>query len=147
MIRLHLITWNPLDENCADIERMDWYNMIMKYGWNAEETEESLSNDPDVRLIPVLVEKIILPKVTGKNKIYKKNKIIKTTFVEIIETCWDPLSTSQTLKIVGVIGRLGRDYPSLRPTSKYLRALFVTILDKMQLALDNDVFIPIFPKQ
>lgn len=75
MIRLHLVTWNPLDENCADIERMDWFNMIMKYAWNAEETEESLANDPDARLIPVLVEKIILPKVTGKILIFfiKKN--------------------------------------------------------------------------
>lgn len=65
MIRLNLVTWNPLDENCQDIERMDWYNMIMKYAWSASETEESLADDPDVRLIPVLVEKIILPKITG----------------------------------------------------------------------------------
>lgn len=65
MIRLDLVIWNPLDENCLDLERMDWYNMVMKYGWSTTETEESLSNDPDVRLVPVLVEKIILPKVTG----------------------------------------------------------------------------------
>lgn len=48
---------------------------------------------------------------------------------------------------MGLIGRLGREYPSLKPASKYLRTLFVTILDKMKLSLDNDVFIPIFPKQ
>lgn len=67
--------------------------------------------------------------------------------LELIETCWDPLSTSQTLKLVGLIRRLGCDYPSLKPTSKYMRTLFLTILDKMKLSLDNDVFIPIFPKQ
>ncbi|KAJ6635023.1 PAX3- and PAX7-binding protein 1 [Pseudolycoriella hygida] len=130
LIRLHLITWNPLDEHCEDLERMDWYALTMKYGWNENETEESLSDDPDVKLVPVLIEKIILPKVT-----------------ELIETCWDPLSTSQTLKLVGLIGRLGRDYPSLKTTSKYLRTLFAAISDKMKLALDNDVFIPVFPKQ
>lgn len=65
MIRLHLVTWNPLDELCPDVERMDWYGMCMKYGWTAQETEETLANDPDVRLVPSLVEKIILPKITG----------------------------------------------------------------------------------
>lgn len=39
--------------------------MLMKYGWNDKETEESLMDDPDVRLVPVIIEKIILPKVTG----------------------------------------------------------------------------------
>ncbi|XP_037038522.1 PAX3- and PAX7-binding protein 1 isoform X2 [Bradysia coprophila] len=130
LIRLHLVTWNPFDENCEDLERMEWYTLAMKYGWNENETEESLMDDPDVKLVPVIVEKIILPKVT-----------------ELIETCWDPLSTSQTLKLVGLIGRLGRDYPSLKATSKYLRTLFAAISDKMKLALDNDVFIPVFPKQ
>lgn len=65
MIRLKLVMWNPLDENCTELDRMDWYAMTMKYGWVADETEESLSSDPDVRLIPVLIEKIILPKITG----------------------------------------------------------------------------------
>lgn len=65
MIRLNLITWNPLEENCKDLERMDWYNDLMKYGWHPLETEDSLLNDPDCKLIPVLIEKIILPKLTG----------------------------------------------------------------------------------
>lgn len=39
--------------------------MTMKYGWNENETEESLMDDPDVTLVPVIIEKIILPKVTG----------------------------------------------------------------------------------
>lgn len=66
IIRRNLITWNPFDENCEDLERMDWYAMTMKYGWHENETEESLMDDPDVKLVPVIVEKIILPKVTGR---------------------------------------------------------------------------------
>lgn len=57
------------------------------------------------------------------------------------------MSTYQTLKLVGLMGRLGRDYPSLRFTSKTTKALFAAIMDKMQAALDNDLFIPIFAKQ
>lgn len=80
MIRLNLVTWNPLDE-CIDLERMDWYNMAMKYGWSTAETEESLSNDPDVRLVPVLVEKIILPKVTGTRALLYRDRLIWCVFL------------------------------------------------------------------
>lgn len=75
MVRLSMITWNPLEENCEDLEHMDWYNVTMKYAYSPDETEETLSNDPDIRLIPALVEKIILPKLTGMefNRIFFEN--------------------------------------------------------------------------
>lgn len=60
--------------------------------------------------------------------------------------CWDPLSTTQTLRLIGFINRLARDFP-LKDISKQLQQLFEKILEKMKLALENDVFIPIFPKQ
>lgn len=117
-------------ENCVEIERMDWFNSIIMYGASENDTEESMIKDPDLRLIPTLIEKVILPRLT-----------------ELIEKCWDPLSTTQTLKLVVLIRRLGEDYPSLRPKSKHLRALLMAVLDKMKLSLENDVFIPIFAKQ
>lgn len=129
MIRLNMITWNPLDEKCKDFERMEWYKTIMKYGYKVNETEADLADDPDVRLMPTLVEKIILPKL-----------------MEFIEE-WDPVSSTQNIRLVNLLRRLIRDYPSLKPTSKFMRAFFTSILDKMKLSLENDVFIPIFPKQ
>lgn len=60
--------------------------------------------------------------------------------------CWDPLSTTQSLRLIGFINRLARDFP-LKDSSKQLQLLFEKILEKMKLALENDVFIPIFPKQ
>lgn len=56
------------------------------------------------------------------------------------------MSTSQTLRLVGVTGRLIRDYPTLNDSSKQLETLFNAILEKMQSAVENDIFIPIFPK-
>lgn len=66
MIRLNLITWNPLEENCVDLERMEWYDVAMKYGFDENETETALAKDADVKLVPTLIEKILLPKITGK---------------------------------------------------------------------------------
>lgn len=57
------------------------------------------------------------------------------------------MSTSQTLRLVGTVNRLIREYPNLNETSKPLEALFNAILEKIKSAVENDVFIPIFPKQ
>lgn len=65
MLRLSLLAWNPLEVNCKDLEKMEWYEAVIKYGFKPNETEAQLLNDPDVRLVPTLMEKIILPKITG----------------------------------------------------------------------------------
>lgn len=57
------------------------------------------------------------------------------------------MSTSQTLRLVGTINRLIKEYPNLNDSSKQLKTLFNAILDKIKAAIENDVFIPIFPKQ
>lgn len=57
------------------------------------------------------------------------------------------MSTSQTLRLVGTVNRLIREYPNLNDTSKPLETLFNAILEKIKSAVENDVFIPIFPKQ
>lgn len=130
IIRLRLATWNPFQESYQEIEKMDWFNSCLRFNLQTNETEEMLAKDPDIRLIPAIVEKIIIPKLT-----------------EIVETCWDPLSTTQTLKLVGILNRISREYPSLHASTKTLRDLFQAILDKMKVSLNNDVYIPIFPKQ
>lgn len=137
-IRWHLIMWNPLEkcegiDSCSivqDIDKMEWFHALAMYGKVENETEEKLKNDPDVFLIPTIIEKAILQKLN-----------------RIIEGCFDPLSRTQTLRLVQLLNQLSKEYPSLRITSKNLQTLFTTIVDKMKLALDNDVFIPIFQKQ
>ncbi|XP_012277672.1 PAX3- and PAX7-binding protein 1 [Orussus abietinus] len=129
VIRLQLLTWNPVMES-ADLERTKWYTALLLYALNSKETEDSLKRDPDVRLVPFAIEKIVLPKLTA-----------------VVEKIWDPMSTSQTLRLVGTINRLIRDYPNLTDSSKPLELLFNAILEKAKSAVENDVFIPIFPKQ
>lgn len=67
MLRLDLLTWNPLDNDCKDLEKMGWYEIVMKYGFKPTETETQLLDDPDIRLVPSLMEKIVLPKITGRH--------------------------------------------------------------------------------
>lgn len=129
LVRLEMLSWSPLLDEYKDIEKMNWYSACMLYAGSADETEATLRLDPDVNLVPTIIEKIVLPKVA-----------------DIVNQCWDPLSTTQTLRLIGFINRLARDFP-LKDISKQLQQLFEKILEKMKLALENDVFIPIFPKQ
>ncbi|XP_066143774.1 PAX3- and PAX7-binding protein 1 [Euwallacea fornicatus] len=128
MIRFNLIFWNPLTES-KELEKLEWYRTLALYGLHDDETESTLAKDPDINLLPSIVEKILVPKVTN-----------------LVDSYWDPLSSSQTLRLVGCVGRFIRKYPTLGPESMLLANLFNAIFHKMKASLDNDVFIPVTPK-
>lgn len=65
LIRLEMLTWSPLLADYKDIEKLNWYPACILYAWDENETEECLRQDPDVNLVPTLIEKIVLPKITG----------------------------------------------------------------------------------
>jgi len=130
-VRAQMILWTPFEpEHYQDIDKMEWFHPLAMYGRVSTETEETLRKDPDVFAIPSIIEKVVVSKLS-----------------RLIDECWDPLSTTQTLKLVKLMNELSNDYPSLRVTSKNLQSMFTIITDKMKVALDNDVFIPIFQKQ
>lgn len=130
IIRFHLLDWNPLNHDCVDIESMKWYGDCIKYSIQQCMHEIDMEKDPDIRLVPAIIEKIVLTKLT-----------------ELVDNVWDPLSTTQTLKLVQLICRLSQNYPSLSLNSKHVRAFFNAVQDKIKVAIDNDIFMPIFPKQ
>lgn len=66
IIRPRLVLWNPFDDNFEDIEKMQWFHLLALYGRKKRETEDDLRNDPDLFLVPIVIEKIILPKLTSK---------------------------------------------------------------------------------
>lgn len=54
-----------MEKDCKDLEKMEWYENVMNYGYKPSETVLQLIDDPDIRLVPTLMEKIILPKIAG----------------------------------------------------------------------------------
>uniref|UniRef100_T1HQR8 GCFC domain-containing protein n=1 Tax=Rhodnius prolixus TaxID=13249 RepID=T1HQR8_RHOPR len=130
ILRLKLLFWNPFSQGNFDVEKTPWCNSILLYGLERTETEEQLRKDPDVQLLPRIIEKIVLPKLS-----------------KLTSLCWDPLSSSQTVSLVGLVTKLIQEYPTITPTSKFLTNLINTVLDKMKEAVENDVFIPIYPQQ
>ncbi|CAB1333317.1 unnamed protein product [Coregonus sp. 'balchen'] len=63
LVRLQLITWNPLQEKCANFEYMLWFESLLFYG--CEEQSGMQRGDVDINLLPAIVERVLLPKLAG----------------------------------------------------------------------------------
>lgn len=67
LIRAQMILWSPFEvDHYEDIDKMKWFHPLAMYGSSNGETEEALRNDPDVFLVPTVIEKIILPKLSSE---------------------------------------------------------------------------------
>ncbi|XP_059824681.1 PAX3- and PAX7-binding protein 1 isoform X2 [Hypanus sabinus] len=128
LIRLQLIKWNPLEPNCRDFESMLWFESLLFYG--CEEGENPQMDDVDTYLLPAIVEKVVLPKLTG-----------------LAENVWDPLSTSQTSRLVKLLLKLIEGYPSVvNGENKYAQNLLKIIILRIRKSVDEDVYVPLYPK-
>ncbi|XP_041657054.1 PAX3- and PAX7-binding protein 1 [Cheilinus undulatus] len=128
LVRLQLITWNPLEANCANFEYMIWFESLLFYGFEEHSTLQR--GDADISLLPAIVEKVILSKLTV-----------------LAEQVWDPLSSSQTASFVSFIHRLMKGYPTvLHGDNRYTQELLKTIVLRARRTLDEDVFLPLYPK-
>ena len=61
----------------------------------------------------------------------------------LVECVWDPLSSSQTLKLVSLLKGLVQDFPTVGSEHKNTQALLKAAVMKMRQAIDNDIFIPL----
>ncbi|XP_050526915.1 PAX3- and PAX7-binding protein 1 [Daktulosphaira vitifoliae] len=128
-VRLEMLTWNPLEED-QKFENMLWYKSMQKYTMNGMSSIEQLTKNIDLELIPKIIEKIILNKLD-----------------QIVVTQWDPLSSKQTKRFSAILKNILDNYPTIDPDSKLLMALLTNLVDRLRDSVDNDVFIPIYPKQ
>ncbi|CAG00478.1 unnamed protein product [Tetraodon nigroviridis] len=105
LVRLQLITWNPLEGECDNFEYMLWFESLLFYGF--DEHAALQKGDGDNGLLPSIVEKVILSKLAA-----------------LAEQVWDPLSRSQTARLVEFLHRLRKGYPTvLHGDNKYTQLL------------------------
>ncbi|XP_071801603.1 PAX3- and PAX7-binding protein 1-like isoform X2 [Asterias amurensis] len=127
LVRLQLLDWNPLQSDCHNLEEMPWYESMLFFGF--QQTQSLDKEDLDINLIPSLVQKVVLPKLSA-----------------LVEDVWDPMSTIQTNRLVSLIHKLVEDYPTVTGDSKSTRDLLKALVDRMRRTLDEDVYMPLFPK-
>ena len=142
----------------STIETMPWYRILATYAdkarscgplhsqvksmtsdGNSAQTDKSLEDenrkdilksDPDYKLLSLVIEKVVVVRVTN-----------------FVKAAYDPLSTSQTLKLTGLLERFIETYPTLTGESRQVREVLEMVKDKLKAAIDNDVYIPVgYPK-
>ena len=65
----------------------------------------------------------------------------------LVEGVWDPLSMGQTARLVRVATKLSQDYPTVNADSKNTQTFLKAVSTRLRKTLDDDVFMPLYPKQ
>uniref|UniRef100_A0A8V0XYH9 GCF C-terminal domain-containing protein n=1 Tax=Gallus gallus TaxID=9031 RepID=A0A8V0XYH9_CHICK len=64
LVRVQLINWSPL-ENSTDLKEMPWFRAVEGFSDAKKPSESKRDDDPDEEVLPRVIEKTILPKITG----------------------------------------------------------------------------------
>ncbi|XP_057876221.1 intron Large complex component GCFC2 [Melospiza georgiana] len=129
LIRAHLISWNPL-ENFTELEEMPWFRAIEEFSDAENVSESKRDDDHDKEVLPRVIEKTVLPKITA-----------------FVKSVWDPLSTSQTKNLVQLCNNIfGKQILAKNESSRAREDLMNTVVLRMKKSVEEDVFIPVYPK-
>ena len=118
-----------------NLENTKWFKELLTY--NRDEILKSLNNpaqsnlvcEDDFLIIPHIIEKTVLVKL-----------------IDIAECFYDPLSTSQTLKFTKLMTKLINSYSTINYRSTNTKMLFDALVARLKKCIDNDVYIPLYPK-
>ncbi|XP_063007010.1 intron Large complex component GCFC2 isoform X2 [Melospiza melodia melodia] len=129
LIRAHLISWNPL-ENFTELEEMPWFRAIEEFSDAENVSESKRDDDHDKEVLPRVIEKTVFPKITA-----------------FVKSVWDPLSTSQTKNLVQLCNNIfGKQILAKNESSRAREDLMNTVVLRMKKSVEEDVFIPLYPK-
>ena len=69
---------------------MEWYTSLASYSLSRDNKNDfaELERDPDRKLLTLVIEKVLLVKISG-----------------LVGSAYDPMSTTQTLKLTGTLAR------------------------------------------
>ncbi|KAM6085933.1 intron Large complex component GCFC2 isoform 3-T3 [Theristicus caerulescens] len=129
LIRVQLINWNPL-ENFTELEEMPWFRAVEEFCDAGNISESKRDDDPDQEVLPRVIEKTILPKITA-----------------FVKSVWDPLSASQTKNLVQLCNNIfEKQVLSKNKRSQAKEDLINMVVLRMKKSVEEDVFIPLYPK-
>jgi len=126
-VKLQLLNWNPLVVESQDFEDFDWFKLLALYGYHEGDID---SDDTDINLVPNIVEKALVPKLTI-----------------LLRDVWDPLSSKQTKLITFILQRLLDDYPTITKESKLTSTLVETVISRLTHSVENEIYIPLFARE
>jgi len=128
LIRLEILNWSPFIPS-PSMSEYNWYITLASFSINEDENFSQFESDPDRILLSTCCEKVVLPKL-----------------VNIVESSYDVVSSTQTNSLVACLKKLVDDFPTVTMKSKHLRELLSRVVETFKECLDNDVYIPLYSK-
>lgn len=125
LVRLQMLFWNPLADQ-TKLEQTEWFKALATFSLKSSESMADLAKDPDRKLVALIVEKVVLPKVSA-----------------FTNAAYDPLSYNQSRNLTTFLKKCVEDFPTLKGNSKQVRELMIVIRDKLKTCIDHDPYIPI----
>eukprot|EP00741_Cyanophora_paradoxa_P017281 tig00020961_g16691.t1 len=119
-VRLQLLQWDPLQRPAFD--HMKWYKDLFDFG--VSDSRPPRDGDPDLDLVPRLIEKAVLPVVRSA-----------------LSKAWDPLSRTQNAAALALVREL-QIY--LDPSGEPLRELYEAVVGRLAAACEA-LPLPAFP--
>ncbi|XP_046768800.1 uncharacterized protein LOC112532130 isoform X1 [Gallus gallus] len=130
LVRVQLINWSPLEQNSTDLKEMPWFRAVEEFSDAKKSSESTRDDDPDEEVLPRVIEKTILPKITA-----------------FVKNVWDPLSASQTENLIQLCNNMfEKQVLSRSECSQAKQDLINTVVLRMRKSVEEDVFIPLYPK-
>nr|XP_051698678.1 intron Large complex component GCFC2 isoform X2 [Oryctolagus cuniculus] len=129
LIRAQLIDWNPLKLDSIGLKQMPWFTSIQKFV-DSHVENSSKDDSSDKKILSAIINKTVIPRLKD--------------FVQFI---WDPLSTSQTTSLITHCRVIFEELSTCENevnTSK--QDLLESIVLRIKKAIEDDVFIPLYPK-
>ncbi|GAV05971.1 hypothetical protein RvY_16016 [Ramazzottius varieornatus] len=108
---------------------MSWFKCMMPLLFGGKMNPEVKSSDPDVRVIPIIVEDVVFSKLTA------------------LLDVWDPLSSFQTRQLVGFLQQTFKTFPVIDKKRKPVEELFRAIVQRLRLAIEDDVYLPLYSQR
>ncbi|XP_019825770.2 intron Large complex component GCFC2 isoform X1 [Bos indicus] len=129
LIRFQLIDWNPLKFDSIGLKQMPWFTSIEEFiDCSMEDSKKEDSSDK--KILSTVINKTVIPRLIG--------------FVEFV---WDPLSTTQTTSLVTQCRMILEEHSTCEnEVNKGKQDLLKSIVSRMKKAIEDDVFIPLYPK-
>ncbi|XP_010629914.1 GC-rich sequence DNA-binding factor 2 isoform X2 [Fukomys damarensis] len=128
LIRVQLIDWNPLKLGSTSVKQMSWFTSIEEFIDSG--VEDAKKDNPDKKILSTVINKTIIPRLS-----------------DFIEFIWDPLSTSQTTSLITHFRVILEEHSAWKnEVNESKQDLLKSIVSRMKKAIEDDVFIPLYPK-
>ncbi|KAL0619930.1 GC-rich sequence DNA-binding factor 2 [Plecturocebus cupreus] len=129
LIRVQLIDWNPLKLDSTGLKEMPWFKSVEEFMDSSVENSMKESSS-DKKILSTIINKTVVPRLT-----------------DFVEFLWDPLSTSQTTSLITHCKVILEEHSTCEnEVSKSKQDLLKSIVSRMKRAVEDDIFIPLYPK-